>query len=213
MDQFHAMSDLEAAIARLARLEPRFARVIAQHGSPSLRLMPATLESLLRIVTDQVISLKAGETIWRRIAARLQPFDPDHILATGEAELRALGLSGAKARTFLAAALAAREGRFDPLLVDCRAHHEAIAALTGIAGIGPWTAEMYLLSALGRSDAWPAGDLALQLAAQDLLILPKRPSHKEMLALAEPWRPVRSVAARLLWSHYRGLKGMPQAIM
>lgn len=212
MDRLHVMSDLEAAIAHLVRLEPRFSTIIAQHGLPSLRLMPATLESLLRIVTDQVISLKAGETIWRRIAERLQPFDPDHILATGEAELRSLGLSGGKARTFLAVALAAREGHFDPLLLASRADHEAISLLTGIPGIGPWTADIYLLTALGRTDAWPAGDLALQLATQNLLGLPKRPSLKEMLALAEPWRPMRSAAARLLWSHYRGLKRMPQAI-
>lgn len=213
MHRLHTLSDLETATVQLVVLEPRFAAVIARHGLPSLRPMPPTLESLLRIVTDQVISLKAGETIWRRIAERLKPFDPDHILATGEAELRSLGLSGGKARTFLAAALAAREGRFDPARLESHTDPEAISSLTGIPGIGPWTADIYLLTAMGRSDAWPAGDLALQLAAQDLLGLAERPSHKIMLALAEPWRPVRAAAARLLWSHYRGLKGMPQAAM
>ena len=213
MHRLHTLSDLETATVQLVALEPRFAAVIARHGLPSLRPMPPTLESLLRIVTDQVISLKAGETIWRRIAERLKPFDPDHIVSVGAAELQSLGLSGAKARTFVAAALAAREGRFDPSRLESQSDAEAIATLTGIAGIGPWTADIYLLTAMGRGDAWPAGDLALQLAAQDLLGLAERPSHKIMLAVAEPWRPVRAAAARLLWSHYRGLKGMPQAAM
>ncbi len=87
------------------------------------------------------------------------------------------------------------------------AAEEAHAALTAIHGIGPWTADIYLLSCLGHADAWPAGDLALQEAARLAFGLRARPTAKEMVALAEPWRPWRSVAARVLWTYYRAVKG------
>ena len=83
----------------------------------------------------------------------------------------------------------------------------AHAALTAVHGIGPWTADIYLLSCLGHADAWPAGDLALQGAARLAFALPERPSAKEMVALAEIWRPLRAVAARVLWTYYRAVKG------
>jgi DNA-3-methyladenine glycosylase II len=120
-------------------------------------------------------------------------------------------LSGAKARTFHAAA-ATFDG-FPQVEFEALSDQEAFARLTHIPGIGPWTAQVYLLSVLRRPDAWPAGDLALQVAAQNLFGLTKRPDSKTMLRLAEPWRPFRAAAARLLWSHYRGLKGMNQHII
>jgi DNA-3-methyladenine glycosylase II len=123
--------------------------------------------------------------------------------------LQALGLSGAKARCFLAAAAAQLD--FD--LLHRQSDEQIMAELTRISGIGPWTADIYLLTAAGRSDAWPTGDLALQIAAADLFNLPGRPDLKCMTALAAPWRPYRSAAARLLWSHYRFLKGMPQQVI
>jgi len=87
-----------------------------------------------------------------------------------------------------------------------------IRALIALPGIGPWTADIYALSCLGRADAWPTGDLALQASAADLFGLVKRPDSRAMLTLAEAWRPWRSVAARLLWAHYRSLKGLPQTV-
>lgn len=195
---------LADAVERLIAVEPRYARVVARHGLPPLRQEAPGLPSLLRIVTDQLISLRAGEVIWSRLALRLGTFAPDEVLACPEAELRALGLSGAKARTFHAAARAFRDRSFQ--LPDS----ELTEALLGIPGVGPWTASIYLLTAAGAPDAWPAADLALQRAAMDLLSLPAKPGAPEMMALAEPWRPFRSTAALLLWSHYRGLKNMPQ---
>jgi DNA-3-methyladenine glycosylase II len=89
----------------------------------------------------------------------------------------------------------------------------AWAALAALPGIGPWTADIYLLSAMGRADAWPAGDLALQAAAQHLFVLPQRPDARALGEIAVQWRPFRSVGARLLWSHYRGLRGLSQTVM
>ncbi len=200
------------AVARLVRIEPRFAAVCAAHGCPPLRRMPGGLPGLLRIVTDQLISLKAGEAIWRRVEARLAPFEPARLARMRQETLMRLGLSGAKARCFKAVAGAVADGQLDFASLHQMPDAQALATLTALPGIGPWTADIYLLSAMGRADAWPAGDLALQVGAQHLLQLADRPTARQLLGLAEAWRPDRAVAARLLWSHYRGLKGLGQTV-
>ena len=205
-------ADIQAAVTSLVTLEPRFAAVIAAHGHPPLRRMNTGLEGLLRIVTDQLISLQAGAAIWRRIEAELAPFEPAAIARKREASLMRLGLSGAKARSFKAVAAAVAGGRLNFEALANLSDTDVLTALTALKGIGPWTADIYLLSAMGRADAWPASDLALQAAAQNLFGLDTRPNHKQLVQMAEHWRPWRSVAARLLWSHYRGLKGMSQAV-
>ncbi|PZF77415.1 DNA-3-methyladenine glycosylase 2 family protein [Aestuariivirga litoralis] len=206
MHRLDTVSDLEAAVLWLVSKEPRFGAVVARHGLPPLRHAEPGLESLLRIVTDQLISLRAGEAIWTRLAARLGQFAPGDVLTASEEELRALGLSTAKARTFRAAALAFSRGHFDgsaDLGMDEIQHR-----LLEIPGVGPWTANIYLLMALRAADAWPAADLALQVAAQDLFSLGDRPSTRRLTEMGEAWRPRRSAAALLLWRHYRGLRGM-----
>ena len=205
-------ADLRAATAELLRREPRFAGVVAAHGAPPLRRMDGGLAGLLRIVTDQLISLQAGAAIWRRIEAELAPFDAARIARKREKSLMGLGLSGAKARTFKAVASAVSKGSLDFANLERLADREVLRSLTTLKGIGLWTAEIYLLSAMGRTDAWPAGDLALQAAAQDLFVLATRPDPRKLETMAENWRPWRAVAARLLWSHYRGLKGMSQVV-
>lgn len=199
-------------VAELCRVEPRFAIIVAAHGHPPLRRVAEGMPSLLRIVTDQLISLKAGEAIWRRLEAALSPFVPDALVEQPEEALMALGLSRAKARCFRNIALAVIEQRLDFTALSTMPDDAAACSLTAIPGIGPWTAEIYLLTAMGRADVWPVGDVALQAAAQHLFILPERPNNRQMLALGEPFRPWRAVAARLLWSHYRGLKGLTQSV-
>ena len=211
MERLETEADLKAAVAHLVAIEPRFVMILEQHGLPSLRQMEPGLKSLLRIVTDQLISLQAGAAIWSRLEARLGAFEEQDVLRCPEDELMSLGLSGAKARTFHAAAKFYCD--LDPMMLAGLGDREALSMLTSIRGIGPWTADIYLLSALLRTDAWPTGDLALQVAAQDLLDLSERPGPKAMANLAEAWQPVRSAAARLLWSHYRGLKGKNQRVI
>lgn len=206
MQRLETIADLEAAVDHLVAAEPRFAIVVERHGLPQLRHAEPGLESLLRIITDQLISLKAGEVIWRRLAARFGGFAPDDVMAASEAELRSLGLSGAKARTFRAAARAFADDHFSG--IDRQDEPEIERRLTAIPGIGPWTASIYLLMAFRAADAWPAADLALQVAAADLLGLVQRPSARQMTALAVPWRPQRGAAALLLWRHYRALRGI-----
>lgn len=209
MERLQNENDLKTAVEWLAAREPLFGQIVASHGLPPLRQADPNLECLLRIVTDQLISLKAGEAIWSRLATKLPGFAPADILAVSEEELRRLGLSRAKARTFRAAATVFAEGHFDT------AHKLAEAdvgrRLLDIPGVGPWTASIYLLMAFRAQDAWPAADLALQAAVRDLFALEARPSARQMTELAEAWRPHRSTAALLLWQHYRGLRGMPRA--
>lgn len=207
MERLDSVEDLARAVGQLCDVEPRFRQVVDRHGLPPLRHAPPSLETLLRIITDQLISLKAGEAIWTRLAARIGDFAPQAVLAVGEEELRRLGLSGAKARSFRAAAGAFAEGRFaEPGQLS---EEEMFRRLTDIPGVGPWTASIFLLTALRASDAWPAADLALQHAAGDLFRLRRRPSTPDMVRLAAPWRPRRAAAALLLWRHYRGLRGIP----
>ena len=210
MKRLEHLQDLEAAVAWLVTAEPRFGPIVSRHGMPPLRHCEPGLRSLLRIVTDQLISLKAGEAIWNRIANRLEHFTPAELLSCSETELRGLGLSGAKARCFHAAARAVQAGAFPEDAASDLTEEELFRQLTAIPGIGPWTANLYLLTVHRAADAWPAADIALQHAAHDLFAMAERPSARALTRLAEPWRPYRSAAALLLWSHYRGLRQMPQ---
>lgn len=206
-----SQDQLDAAVDLVIACEPRFHATVRTHGYPRLRRMTPGLASLLRIVTDQLISLKAGEAIWTRIACSFDPADAASLAVMPEPDLMRLGLSGAKARTFRAAARAVKEGTINFDTLEQSPDGEVLKRLQSIKGIGPWTADIYLLMAMGRADAWPKGDLALQVAAQTLLGLESRPPAREMERLSVPWQPYRAAAAHLLWSHYRGLKGLKQA--
>lgn len=211
MTRYDHQHQLDTAIASVIAREPRFRVAVGSLGMPRLRRMTPGLASLLRIVTDQLISLKAGEAIWARIEASVDPRDAESLAAMTEQALMSLGLSGGKARTFQAAARAVADGFLNFDILEQAPDAEVLTRLQAIKGIGPWTADIYLLMAMGRADAWPKGDLALQVAAQALLGLDDRPTPREMERLAAPWQPHRAAAAHLLWSLYRNLKGLPQA--
>lgn len=202
---------LAEGIRAICAVEPRFQAVVDVHGLPSLRHAEGGLEGLLHIVTEQFLSLAAAYAIWKRLAMRLQPFNALQVLGCDLDELKALGLSTAKARSFHHIAGLVQSGNFVPGDLAGHSDKDAHAKLLALPGVGPWTAEIYLLSVLQRADVWPWGDVALQVAAQDIFRLPTRPGKAEMIALAEPFRPWRAVLARLLWSHYRDLKGVKQA--
>jgi len=205
-------ADIATGVEFLMGREARFAKVVTVHGLPPSRRVHNSLASLLRIVTEQLISLKAADAIWRRIETRLHPFEPHEIVKFNLEDLQGLGLTRSKARSFQAIAMAMDSGALNLESLHEVPDQEVLAQLIALPGIGPWTADIYLLAALGRADACPAGDLALQIAAQDLFAMDMRPTSKALLERAENWRPWRSVAARLLWSHYRGLKGLAQQV-
>ncbi len=203
MKRLTTQDQLESEIKRLIALEPRFGVVYQKHGTPSLRGAEANLETLLMIVTEQFISLKAAAAIWQRVAVAMGPISSAVVLACTPERLMELGLSRSKANCFHACALAPLD--FGAAPDDLRKR------LLDIWGIGPWTADIFMLTAIGHADAWPAGDLALQTATQNLLNLKARPSARKMEEIATAWQPHRATAARLLWAHYRGLNGLPQA--
>ena len=204
-------TDLETSVAALCKIDARFHAVLDLHGLPSLRTSPQGLEGLLMIVTEQFLSLQAAAAIWVRVRKRLEPFNAETISSLPAEALVSLGLSRAKARTFHETAKRVLNGELDFTALETHDEENVVQQLCTLPGVGPWTADIYLLSVMGASDAWPCGDLALRIAVHDFLKLDNRPEIKHMPQLAEAWRPHRAVAARLLWSHYRGLKGLKQA--
>ena len=198
----HTATSLNASLDALAAAEPGFARVIETHGRPEPRLSDPGVETLLRTIVGQQVSVAAARSMWNKLIARFgQPVDLAALLAASDEELREAGLSRQKAgyARSLAGLVLARELDLANLPAD---DEEAIHLLTRIKGIGRWSAEIYLLFAEGRGDVWPAGDLAVQVEVGRLLGLAERPSEKELRALAEAWRPHRGAAAVLAWHSY-----------
>lgn len=206
MQRIDTEADLEAAVTSLLDRDPRFRPLLAFAGSPPLRRRAGGFAGLISIVVSQQLSTASAGAIWERLTAAYDPFEPGPILRARATRLARLGLSAPKIRTLRAIAAAVDKGVLDlEALADLPAD-DAHAALTAVHGIGPWTADIYLLTSLGHADAWPAGDLALQEAARLAFAMEARPTAKAMVPLAEPWRPWRGVAARLLWTYYRAVK-------
>jgi DNA-3-methyladenine glycosylase II len=201
----HTDADLDAALEALGDNDARFIALLAKAGRPTLRRRAGGFEGLAAIVVAQQLSTASANAIWGRLAAAFDLLDPAAILRARPARLARLGLSAPKIRALKAIAKAVAADELALHSLAALAAEEAHAALTAVHGIGPWTADIYLLSCLGHTDAWPAGDLALQEAARVAFALPARPNVKEMQALAEPWRPWRAVAARVLWAYYRAV--------
>lgn len=194
-----ALADAVAALTRQCRI---MRTIHARTGAPPLRDFTADFSGLCRIVTGQQLSASSAAAIWGRFASAVTPFEAPHVLALPDEALRATGLSSGKIRTIRALATAVTQGQLDIAQLNTQPDDSIIAELTRLHGIGPWTAEIYLLFALRRADAFPAGDLALQLAVQRLLRLKERPSPAKLVEISERWRPFRGAAARLLWAEY-----------
>jgi DNA-3-methyladenine glycosylase II len=201
--RIHTEADLDAALTALGKADPRFVALLASAGRPPLRRRTDGFAGLAAIIVAQQLSTASANAIWGRLAAAFDPLAPTAILRARPARLARLGLSAPKIRALKAIARAVTRGDLALAALGELAAEEAHATLTAVHGIGPWTADIYLLSCLGHADAWPAGDLALQEAARIAFALPARPTAKEMQALADPWRPWRAAAARMLWTYYR----------
>lgn len=199
--------DLAAMMAALSAECPVMARLHAERGMPPLRRRPAGFEGLVHVVVFQQISTLAAQAIWRRTREVMGAITPERLAAASDEDYRASGQSRPKVRTLRAVAAAVLDGTLDLDSLPRMSADDSHAALVRVKGIGPWTADVYLLTCLGHGDAWPAGDIALQAAVQDALALPARPDAKAMVAIGERWRPHRAGAARLLWAHYAALKG------
>ncbi len=190
------------AVALLADRDPDLARIVAAYGPPPLWAREPGFPTLILLILEQQVSLASARAAFNRLADRLGAVTPAAFLELGDDELRSVGFSRQKSGYGRHLAQAIVDGRFDPALLPMLDDDGVRAELVKLKGIGPWTAEIYLLMVLGRPDAWPVHDLALAVAAQAVKGLPARPTPDELAALAEPWRPWRAVAARLLWHYY-----------
>jgi DNA-3-methyladenine glycosylase II len=202
----NSQSDLDDAIAALMKLDPRLPPILAVAGRPTLRRRAPGFAGLAQIITGQQVSVASASAIWARVFAAFDPFHHDSLRKARADRLGRLGLSAAKIKTLKGIA---RELAAERLNLDVLAEEDADVAhaiLTKLHGIGPWTADVYLLFCLGHGDAWPAGDVAIQEAIKVGLRLAARPTEKQMTPLAEPWRPLRGAAAHLWWSYYHVIK-------
>jgi DNA-3-methyladenine glycosylase II len=202
----HTQADLETAVGVLIKQDPRWQPVFTKSGMPAIRRREGGYAGLCSIVCGQQVSTASAAAIRARLFAAFEPFHHDTVrLARGD-KLARLGLSRPKIKSIKAIGKAISRKHIDLDAVAAMEADQAHAALTALHGIGPWTADIYLLFCLGHGDAWPAGDLAVQEAVKIGLGLKTRPTSKQMAALAEPWRPMRGAAAHLWWSYYRAMK-------
>ena len=189
-------------MAALGAIDPRFAAGLVTYGHPPLRNAAEGYAALLRAIVGQQVSVYAARSIWDRVAALVNPMTPERLLQFSDEQLRACGLSNNKVKFARSLALDTAEKRIVFEALPELDDEAVIAMLTQAKGIGRWTAEIYLMFALGRPDVMPANDLGLIVAAQSLFGMRRRPDPKRMLKMAEAWRPWRTVAALFLW-HYR----------
>lgn len=213
MTLIRRQTDLDEGLAALCRADHEIARIVAAGARPQLRLRAPGFASLLRIIIGQQLSIASADAIWGRLIIAVDPLNPENLLAQTEACLRDAGLGRAKLGYARSLAMAVLEGTIDLAAVGRMPADNAIAHLTSQKGIGPWTAEIYLLFATGHPDIFPAGDLALREALRLMHDRDTRPDSREATMLSATWTPWRGVAARLLWDYYRlrksGREAMP----
>ncbi len=193
---------LRRAVAALGRGDKDLARIAERVGVPPLWRRPAGFATLVHIVLEQQVSLASARAAFERLLAEVEELDAAGFLGLTEATLRRCGFSRQKSRYCRGIAAAVEDGTLDLDQLGRLPDQAVRKRLVAITGIGPWTANIYLLMALGRPDVWPVGDLALAVAVQQVKRLETRPGAEELEAIGEAWRPWRSVAARLLWQSY-----------
>ncbi len=199
-------ADLQAGLVQLILADPRLKTVAAKAGAFSLRRREAGFPGLCAIVCGQQLSTASAAAIRARLFAAFDPFHHDAVRRARTDKLKRLGLSAPKIKSIREISKAVAKGHIDLTAVGNMDADKAHAALTALHGIGPWTADIYLLFCLGHADAFPSGDLAVQESARIAFGLRKRPDAKTLTKMAEVWRPWRGVAAHLLWAYYHAVK-------
>ena len=196
-----------AAAKQLARRDPLLGSIFRQLGPPPLWARPPGFATLIKIILEQQVSLASAASVFARLKKNVVPFQPARMLELGEAHLRSQGLTRQKTAYCLHLAQSLNDRHLRLSQLARMSDTEAKAKLLHLKGIGPWSADIYLLMALRRPDIWPTNDLALAVATTELKQLRKRPNANELAQMAEAWRPYRSVAARMLWQYYLAKRG------
>jgi DNA-3-methyladenine glycosylase II len=193
---------LRQAAAELAERDADLARTFERLGPPPLWDREPGFPTLVRIILEQQVSLASARAAFDKLLAAISPLEPAPFLTLDDARLKEIGFSVQKGRYCRALAQTVLDGSLDLDRLPTQSDDQVRVELTQVVGIGRWTADIYLLMALRRPDVWPRGDLALYRGVQDLTGLNQPPTADQFEAFGEPWRPWRSVAARLLWNHY-----------
>lgn len=210
LDVIKSLEDVQSGCDYLVGVEPLFGGVLNETGLPPLRLRSPGLAGLAQIITGQQLSNASARAIWGRVEKAVVPFTAEALGAISDETLRGCGLSAGKVKTLRGILTSLDRGSLSFGELGSLNDEDITAQLTSVSGIGPWTAELYLLTCLGRRDVWPAGDLALQVAVMTVFDLDMRPSAKQMADLSTAWRPWRAVAARLLWAYYSRVIRVPK---
>lgn len=187
----------------LASLDPIFAECL-RVGGPLRTVFsrPGGFAGLVRIVFEQQLSTRVADVVWARFETLAGTVTPDRLLSLDDETLRSCGLSRQKILYAKGIAAAVTSGRLDFDALAALPDDDALEALIALKGVGRWTADIYLMASLGRPDVWPVDDLAIKLGVQRLKGWAEKPTRDQLMAVAEPWRPYRSLAARLVWHHY-----------
>jgi DNA-3-methyladenine glycosylase II len=194
-------------IARdLASRDKQLAEIFNQHGPPPLWRRATGFATLVHIILEQQVSLRSGKAMFDRLSEAIDPFSPEEFVGRGENFLRSLGVTRQKSSYLIHLASLVAGNELNLRQLTRMNDYDARLSLMQVKGIGSWSADVYLLMAMLRADIWPSGDLALAVAAQDLMGVRIRPTPEELETLAERWRPHRAVAARMLWQYYLAKK-------
>jgi DNA-3-methyladenine glycosylase II len=197
----------------LVRLQPQLGPMRDAVGAVLPRVNPKHFAGMAKVICGQQLSVQSAAAIWGRFSLIPGATEPDTYLLLDETTVRSAGFSRSKFLALRAVAQAVMDGELDFAQVDALPGDEAIARLVALKGIGPWTAEVYLLFCAGHPDIFPAGDLALLKAAHHGLKLDARPTIKEMIGIAHPWSPHRSVAALLFWRYFAALQNRESSLL
>ena len=206
MELIYAPQQLEEGVEALAG-EPVFRAILDRAGMPRFRRRRNGFATLLHIILEQQVSIDAAAAMHRRLAGICDPLMPEPFLALDDATLRRCGFSRQKMDYARRLSKAVASGAFDFSRLEAAADAAVLADLVSLKGIGRWSAEIYLIFALGRSDVWPAADLGLQLAVADCLGLAERPGERQLREIGDAWAPWRSIAACLFWQSYLHARG------
>lgn len=195
------MDSHEGAIDQLIADDPALAAVVDRFGRPAVFRRPATFATLVLLILEQQVSLASAAAAFRRLE-EAGPVTPKAVLSLDDDRLRAIGFSRQKTGYARSLATAIVNGHLDLAWLDTLSDDTARTMLVSHPGIGPWTADVFLLSCLGRPDMWPVGDRALQVGTRDVLELAETPSPVLLDTIGERWRPLRSTAAQIIWHDY-----------
>jgi DNA-3-methyladenine glycosylase II len=195
------------AVRLLTREEPAFARVIDEFGAPPFWHRPAGFPTLVWLIMEQQVSLESGAAMYGRLHALLGAIAPEALGAVTEGDLRGIGVTRQKSVYLMGLALAVVSGELDLEGLGGLPPDRARQSLLAVKGIGPWTADAYQLSALGSPDVFPVGDRALQVGTAEVLGMSSVPVQGDLDILSAPWRPIRAVAARIIWHAYLKRRG------